>query len=300
VRNARTGLILLGIVVGTMPLAGPTTAAETTSVAVSGATVGTSTIAVTGAIDFGTDVTGDLLLGEDPSGDATVKGAGLDIGSISVRPDIAGKKLIWTLTVTDGAAAIGGAPPMTGYMVPIMNGQDKWRWLAAGTEGSNFGQSAKWTGVCQNELADGTQGGWSCPTMISGSVTPTAITWTQRFTEMSPAIAYGSMIESSSILCGAPCTFAWPVGAVGAASPVDTMGSMNAYKVPGEVTLAIAPTGANPGAFTTKATFNGTSKTFAGSVPKPANPGNYTVWAQTCFGDGYEPTCVVGSRDITI
>jgi hypothetical protein len=289
------------MIVALVPLAGPTTAAETTTVTVASTTVGASTISVAGSIDFGTDATGDLVLGEDAAGDAVADGVGLDLGKISVRPDIAGKKLIWTLTINDGAAAIGGSPPMTGYMVPInANGEDFWRWLAAGTEGSNFGQQARWTGLCQNELADGSQGGWSCPTMITGSVTPTAVSWTQRFTEMKPAIAYGSLIEQGSILCGRPCSFAWPVGLVGSVAPADTIAFMKSYKVPGEVHLAIAPAGVVPSSFPTKATFSGTAKSFNGTVPRPATPGAYAVWAQTCFGDGETPTCVLGSQDITV
>ncbi len=298
-RKARFGLTLLAAVAATVPLAAPGHAADATTVTVGTPTVSGSTVSVSGSIDFGTDVTGERIVSTDAPADATVKGVGLDLETLSVRTDLAAKKLIWTLTVGDAPAAIGGSPPATGYLVPIMaDGDERWRWLAAGTVGSNQGKTANWTGLCHNEQTEGTQGAWSCPTTTAGSMTATKVTWTQRFTEMKPALAFGSVVEPSSIHGGVPASMLWPAAFITAGlAPVDTMNAMEAFKIPGQVQLAIAKTGTTPApsAFSHAATFNGATKGFSGSVPTPTATGDYTVWAQTCFGDGYEPICVRGS-----
>lgn len=286
--------------------------ADATTVNVSGAAVGSSSISVTGSVVYGTDATGTLVLGTDPSGDATPPAPGMDLTGVSVRPDIAGKKLIWTLSTGNGLPdPVGGpAPAMMGYMVPIsVDEEDWWRWLGAGTAGSNIAATGKWTGLCSNEIAGGTQGGWGCPGTLAGagtysytgSITASGVTWTQPFGQMKPQIQYGSVVAPSSIHCGGPCTFVWPSGLLGSAAPIDAM-SMDSYKVPGEVLLAVAPAGTTPtsSAFATKALFNGTTGAFSGSLTKPASAGAYTVWAKTCFGKAEEATCSIGSTDITI
>jgi hypothetical protein len=303
-RKTRFAIAIVGMFVAALPAASPISAADTTTVTVNPADVGATSIGVTGLINFGDDATATRVVGTDAAGDAVVKGAGLDLGNLTVRPDIAAKRLIWTLAITDGLAApFDGSAPASGISVPLMvNGDDKWRWLAAGTPGSNNGKTTNWTGVCHNESADGTEGGWNCPTTTTGSFTAAGVTWTQRFQDMKPPITYGAVLEPSTIYCGLPCSFSWPAGAVTALTPYDVLDIMDSYKVPGQVELAIAPTGTTPKdtAFTNPATFNGTTKVFSGAVPRPAAPGAYTVWARTCFGDGWEPTCVLGSTSVTI
>jgi hypothetical protein len=286
--------------------------ADATTVTVSDATVGTGSIAVAGSITWGTDATEAVVLGTDPSGDATASAPGMDLTGISVRPDIAGKKLIWTLSTANGLPdPVGGPlPAAMGYMVPIsVDDEDWWRWLGAATAASGNAQAAKWTGLCHNEV-EGAQGAWSCPGSVftsagafplAGSITSTGVTWTQGFTQMKPTMQYGSVVASSGIHCGGPCSLAFPVGLVGALTPIDTM-FMESYKIPGQVKLAVALTGVTPndGAFGTVATFNGVTGAFSGTLAKPAAAGAYTVWARTCFGKAEAPTCSVGTTDITV
>lgn len=311
-RAGRLVLALVALVAVAVPLGAGPALADGTSVTVSGASVGASSISVTGSMAYGTDATTALVLGTDAAGDASPPAPGMDLASISVRPDIAAKKLIWTLGINGGLPdPIGGpAPVAMGYMVPLMaDDEDWWRWLGAATAASGNAQTAKWTGLCHNEVA-GAQGAWSCPGgvftntgtySLTGSIAATAVTWTQGFTQMKPAMAYGSIVASSAIHCAGPCSLAFPVGLVGALAPVDTM-SMDSYKIPGEVTLAVAPAGITPsdGDFSTEGTFNGTTGAFTGSVAKPATAGAYTVWAKTCFGKSDDATCVLGSKDVTV
>jgi hypothetical protein len=311
-RRIRSSLVLALSVAALGSIGAQPVLAEGSTVTVSGATVGASTISVTGNVAYGTDATEETVLGTDPSGDTPVPG--MDLTGISVRPNISGRQLIWKLSIANGLPApIDGPPPVgTAYMVPIMvDGDDKWRWLAAGTTGSAWANSAKWTGLCHNELADGTQGGWSCPGTLAGantytyagSITQAGVTWTQPFTQMKPPIKFGSTLEPSSILCGRPCSFAFPPGfALGGLHQIDALDLMEGYKVPGEVKLAITPAGVVPSeaAFSSTAAFSHTASTFAGSVARPATPGAYTVWARTCFGKTEALTCVLGSQNVTV
>ncbi len=134
------------------------------------------------------------------------------------------------------------------------------------------------------------------------------MTWTLAFSQMAPVIAAGSVIEPNGIHCGAPCTFLWPSGWITAGGltiyRADTVGEMLAYKVPGEVRLAILPTGDDPAnededPFTAKGTLNLTTGAFSGKVTRPADPGAYTIWARSCWGAG-EPTCVVATSEIAV
>ena len=289
--------------------------AEGSTVTLSGATVGVSTIAVTGTIAYATDATDELVLGTDPSGDSPVPGT--DLTAISVRPNISGRQLIWKVSTANGLPdPIGGPLPGTAFMVPIkVDGEERWRWLAAGTVGTAFGSTEKWTGLCHNETPSGTEGGWGCPAIVAGgnlypdtymytgSITQAGVTWTQPFEEMKPHINFGSTVAPSSIFCGSPCSFAFPPALpLGGQHQFDTIDLMEGYKVPGEVNLAIAPAGVVPpdDTFTSRATFKPTPSTFTGSVARPGTPGDYTVWAQTCFGKTEAPTCVVGSLNVTV
>ena len=41
-------------------------------------------------------------------------------------------------------------------------------------------------------------------------------------------------------------------------------------------------------------------ETFTGLIPRPRDPGEYTVWARTCFGLADSPTCVRGAAGVTL
>lgn len=298
---------ILAAVVVALTLAVPMTvpAAEdpVTTLALDDPTVSQSTISVAGTATYGSDATDEVVLGSDPEGDAEVAGVGLDLNEISVRPDLPSNGLVWRLTTHDGIADPMGNPPATGYMVPIMvDGDDRWRWLAAGNSGTGWlPQPTTWTGLCHNEEESGQQGGYLCPTMLPGSVAASGVTWTQPFTHMKPQVRHGSVIESSSIFCGRPCSFPWFVVAR-PHNAVDQIDSMAAYKVPGEVMLAIVPSGLEPSDedFTRKAAWDPSTSRFSGLVSRPQESGSYTVWARTCFGIVEAPTCVEASTDVTV
>lgn len=311
-RGTRVGLALLGVAAVIVPMAAGPAAADATSVTVGSVTVGGTSISVGGTITFGTDATNGVTLGTDAAGDALVTGAGLDLKSISVRPNIAARQLVWTLATNDGVPEPVGVPPGLGFQVPItVDGQDWWRWLGAGTAGTANAQLGEWTALCHNEV-NGAQGGWSCPGLVfgstntftlAGSITATGVTWTQGFSQMKPQISYGSVVEQGSILCARPCSFTYPPGlALGGLQAVDAIDTMAAYKVPGAVELGIAPAGTPPSSvnFSATGTFNGTTGAFTGSVSKPGTAGAYTVYAKTCFGIADALTCAIGSSDVTV
>lgn len=310
-RGIRSWIVLAPLAV-LVPLTVQPASAADTAVTVSGATVGATTIAVTGNIAYGSDATDEVVLGTDAAGDSQVPG--MDLTAISVRPNLASKQLIWKLSTGNGLPdPVGGPAPVgTAFMVPIMvDADERWRWLGAGTMGTAFGNSGKWTGLCHNEVSEGTSGGWSCPGTLAGpdtynytgSITQAGVTWNQPFGQMKPTIKFGSTVEPSSILCARPCAFLFPPGfALGGLHQVDALDGMEGYKVPGEVKLAIAPLGVEPAAsaFASNATFNGTTGAFSGSVARPATAGEYTVWARTCFGKSEALTCVLGSSNVTV
>lgn len=311
-RRTTLSLALAMTVAALVPLGARAQTADETVVTLE-ATVG-SVIAVGGNVAYGTDATGNVTLGTDAAGDALAPAVGLDITSLSVRTDVAARRLVWTLGIGDGLPdPVGGPPPAaTAYMVPItVDGENWWRWLGAGTAGSSTGQAGKWTGLCHNETAGGAQGGWTCPGPLtgggafpySGTISEAGVTWTQPFNQMKPAIQFGSRIEQGTILCGGPCSFPFPPGfALGGLASYDKLDFWDGYKVPGEVELGITAAGVPPTAstFTTDATFNNSTGAITGSLPTPATPGDYTVHARTCFGLADSPTCVTGSTDIIV
>lgn len=320
VRKGRVAVVLAAAAAITVPLTSATVAsaepvgpaaaeaeAEVTTIAIGSATLAGGSIQIAGSVGYGADALGPVTLSEDVSGDANVSGAGFDIGDVSVEADLAASKLIFTLGINDGLAApVDGPGPMTGYMITLMSdGDERWRWLGAGTAGSNFA-AGKWGGLCHNENNSPTTGkppgGWSCPAdgALTTTITADAVVWALPFSKMKPAIQRGSVLESSSIFCGGACSFNWGPTFNLASTPVDSSFAMDEYKVPGEVELGIAPTGTQPSAvsFGTKATFTPSTSAFNAVLPAPTAPGDYTVWTRTCYGAPV--SCVYGNAPIQI
>ena len=275
------------------------------SISIGNAALGGGKVTVTGAVSYAADAVGPLVVATDAAGDAGDAGnqAGLDIKDLSIQTLLKAKKVVFTMGIAGLAAPVDGSAPATGFHWPVVvNGEDRTRWLGAGTAGSNFApRTGDWAGLCHNETANG---GWDCTTSLTGSISASTVRWELPFTRSVPAITNGATIEGSGgPYCGVPCSWPWPSVVVGAAAPSDFADAPAMYKVPGEIKLGIAPAGtpepsvtyAGAGSFTATTE---TAGTYAGSVNAPAAPGTYTVWSKTCFGDG--STCVTASRDITI
>jgi hypothetical protein len=280
------------------------------SISVGNATVAAGKVSVTGAAAYAQDAVGPVVLATDGSGDAAQQGAGLDIKDLSMQTLLKAKKVVFTMGINDGIAApVNGNAPATGFHWPIVvDADDRFRWLGAGSEGTNLPpRTAKWVGICENEAAGGGSEGWNCPGSIPGGITSTAVRWEVPFKYQTglTSIAYGSTIEGSGgIYCGTPCSWPWPSVVVGAAAPSDFAEAPAPYKVPGEIKLGIAAAGVAESnvSYTSTGTFtpsDDSTGTFAGTVNAPASAGTYTVWAKTCFGANGE-TCAIASRDITI
>jgi hypothetical protein len=112
-------------------------AAGPTTISVGGAAVSGANIAVTGTLTLGTDALSAFTVGTDGSGDARLSGAGLDLGNLTVTPNLTGKNLKFSLALNDGSST-GGTAPAAGVGVPVVvDGEDHTWWLAAGNAGSN-------------------------------------------------------------------------------------------------------------------------------------------------------------------
>ncbi|MPY80698.1 MAG: hypothetical protein GEV04_20090 [Actinophytocola sp.] len=257
-------------------------------------------IPVTGTVSFGADAVGPVTVSQDPDGDAQLPGFGYDIGDVSFQTDLAAERLIVTLHLHD--APSDDPAPFTGYQVPLLNdGADWWRWLGAGGVGSNQAQTEPWGGLCENENeAEGGSGGWSCTDRVPTTFTADSVVWELPFATMKPPIKAGSVLESSGILCGAPCAFQWPSSVVLSLAPMDTSFPMEQYKVPGDIRLGIAPEGtpASRVNFAVRAAFDAASGDFSETLAAPAASGSYTVWARTCFGSPI--SCVFGSTPVDV
>jgi len=275
--------------------------AQTAStITVSNATANGGIISVSGTVALGPDVLGPTEVWSDPSGDAVVAGIGLDMTKGTIATNLATNRLVFAVSTSDGLPApVDGPPPAAGFQWPVsVNGEDLTRWLGAGTAGSG-NRTAEWTGLCHNQTSTG---GWDCAQSVTGSVTGTGVTWSVSFGQIPNGVTHGSTIDSGAILCGIPCSIAWPPGLIGALSPIDTGGFPGTYVVPGKIQLGIAPAGTPAGSvtFTNTGTLVGSSSTFTGEVSRPSLPGAYTVYVKTCGGLQDALTCAVGTKDITL
>jgi hypothetical protein len=305
-RTASLALAAIAAALLITPTAGATPADPTTptSIGVSSATVGSTTIAVTGTLTLGSDALSAFTVGTDAAGDASPANAGLDLGNLTVTPNPTAKNLKFSIALND-ASAIGGTAPASGLGVPVVvDGEDHTWWLGGGNAGSNEGKTGPWTGLCTNENAAGTRGGWDCTRSLTGAMNGTHVEWTLGYTKVTPAISPGSTIDFSG--AGAapiPVSFLWPAALVlGGVSPADTIDSTIQYVVPGGTQLGIAPVGTPESSvdYTAAGVLNATAGTFTGSLAKPAAPGAYTVFVTSCYGSTDEPTCVTATRDITV
>lgn len=291
--------VLMVVALGGVGTPASAAEAETTTIEMDPASVLDGSIQVTGTVNFGADAVGSVTLSPDPDGDAQIPGLGYDIGDVAIRTDLATEQVIVTLQLHDAPA--DDPLPLTGYQVPLLNDLDeRWRWLGAGGPGTNQAQPEPWGGLCHNEVAEGQSGGWNCQDRLTTTFAADSVTWELPFAKMKPTIRHGSVLESSGILCGRPCSFHWPSNAVLTITPMDTSFPMEQYKVPGDVRLGIAPEGTPPEsvAFVVKATLDGASGRFSGQLTAPAEPGTYTVWARTCHGS--PTTCVLGSTQVVV
>jgi len=276
--------------------------ADATSIDVGTSNVVGGVVQVTGTITFGSDLTGPVEVWSDAAGDAVVNGVGLDIAKGTISTNIAQSRLVFGLDLADGlpAPADGPPPAASGFQWPVtVNGEDRTRWLGAGTTGSG-NRFADWTGVCHNETS---MGGWDCALAVPGTITQAGVTWTVSFSQIAPGVTRGSTIDGGGILCGIPCSIAWPPGLVGSLAPIDTGGFPDTYVVPGKVEVGIAPLGTPPGAVNYNGTGNLTTPStgaFNGSVSAPATPGDYSLFVKTCGGLQSSLTCAVGTADVTI
>ncbi|MFN2545665.1 MAG: hypothetical protein ABR600_14000 [Actinomycetota bacterium] len=302
-RRLGAGLASIGLVLAISMGVAPAGAADTTSLTVGSLTKTGGLIAVSGSLALGTDALSAVTVGTDGAGDATPPNAGLDIGNLTVTPNLTSKTLKFSLELKDGSAA-GGVAPASGVGVPVVvNGEDHTWWLGGGNAGSNLGKTGKWTGLCTNEDATGARGGWDCTRALTGAMDGTHVEWTLAFSKVTPTITPGSTIDLSGAgAASVPESFLWPVGAAGDTLGVDSASTYFQYLVPGGIQIAVRPAGVTPTEddFVGTGTFTASSGAYNGTITAPTASGTYTVTVRSCFGTGENPTCVTGSQNITV
>lgn len=290
------GLALVAAMAATVPPAGA--ADPLTSMTIGSVNRGATDLVVTGNIALGVDATGPFTVSTDGAGDASPAGVGLDLGdtTFSVTTGSSNPKLIVETKLNDGNATLGGNAPFTGFSFPFVVDADSTPnlWLGAGSAGTNITpRTDRWVALCN------TASGWTCPGSLGGGITTTSVRWELPFNSATPKIKPGMLIEPGGANGGVPTSFAWPSAFVLAGvRPSDTAASMNPYLVPGGVEVGIAPQGTP----ITKVAFSPASVSsltgsFARSVALPAQPGTYTVFARSCWGNADAPTCVVATQD---
>lgn len=277
----------------------PASAGDTTTLAITNAAVDGATITVGGLLTLGADATTPFTISTDPQGDARIPAGGLDLGDSTIHADFSGSspRLVVQQKIFGGLA--DDSPSGLGFSWPIRidAGGSEPQWLGAGSSNTNFPPSdGWWTGLCTNG-ADG----WLCDSAVPGTVTEDAVTWSVPFNTISARP--GLVVSGSTAHGGRPNAFIWPSVLVTAGpASIDTALAPSEYVIPGLVEAGLAPAGAPVGAVTWAAEgpFAHRTGTYQLKVPTPAQAGAYDLWVRSCFGDGYEPTCVTSRQPLTL
>lgn len=253
------------------------------------ASVGASTIAVSGTATFGGQDPVEVVY--DGTGDSTVsQGVGLDVERLLIsRASGATNNLTFTIDL-DGLQG-GGIPEGFQYNWDISvdggvaNGGDEWS-IKAMRSGQGVQVGANPWAFLYRCVRDATTGNFTCtrqaPALaVSFSESAGAITITVPMNRI--GAEGGSKIEAWA-RNGDPMWIRPSAG--GAQTPGITVDGTahDPYDVPGTtVQLGIAPAGTPVGAvaFSTLASVSGGS--FSGALAKPGS-GSYDVWAKACFG----------------
>jgi hypothetical protein len=266
-----------------------------TSIAISSAGRNGSTVDVAGTLTLGADALVPITVADDPSGDSSIPGIGLDLGKVTVTLDLAGNKLVYTVNIFDmlPVAQLQG-PPGFGYFAPIMvDGADASLWLAQGNAGGNFPPAtAKFWTLCHQA------GGYVCDSPITGTIGNGALTWNLPFGKA--AISPGSTVEvGTGVLCPGLCTGEWAV-VLGNDGPGDDT-TLSGYRVPGGVQVGIAALDVPDDQIELEpVSVNKATGAWSGSVAAPSAPGTYRVVATSCWGLLDAPTCATSSTTLTM
>lgn len=300
-RKRIVGPVALGLLL--FAVSGPAGAdpGEATHVDSLSATVGSSTIGVTGTATF-VDVA--ALLGEDAAGDAFLANIGADLTTVTVsRPDPKGNTLKFTVGIADLPPTLNGVPEFVAYdwQFGIHAGdpemQTQYRLHAQRTAQANSLGGVNPVFILYKCVFNPQTGINECTQQASltGKMGDGVVEWNLPMSRIkaqagSIITQAGTGIFSSGSASGA----LWGVPIL------DTAGMDIDYVVPGAtVQLGIAPEGTPPELvpLTGTGTVNLTTGGFSGTLPKPAQPGAYTVAAQACYGSA---SCALAATTITV
>lgn len=259
------------------------------------ATVGSSTLAVSGTATF-VDTPG--VVATDASGDAVPAMLGTDLTSGTISRDPATNNLVFSVGIADEVPGAFGVPEVMHYGWAFGVGEDGsgGYWLLQAVRTAQAVQAgADPMFRLMQFRADGT----CCDprAALTGTMALGKVTWTVAMSRISAT--------TGTLLTPHP---ARPVQVqIGASAQQwlnsgqpDQMFYEDTYAIPGiTVQLGVAPAGTPLDQVNLTVNANVTQSTgaFSGAVPKPASPGSYVVVAKACFVAG---VCGMGSTTITI
>ena len=233
-----------------------------------------------------------IELGTDPTGDANGRPGGYDVTAASVALLPSQKDLQFTLAVADQLPLVSGTPNIV-YSWPLMiNGKDTGLHLHAGSAGL-YGLTPSATPVFS--LLQEKDGSFFELAALQGSIGGGAVSWTVPMRQI--GATHGSVVDVGSAAGGAVESTTGVAGAGYLYHHGDSV-SVNAFKVPGEVSVGIAPAG-TPDDHIVMSTRGGlkTGGAFSASLPVPTTAGTYRVGVRACSSDS---ECAVSFVDVSV
>lgn len=285
-----TALLVMGSVTSSAAAADPGEATHVDSL-VAGVVGGM--VQVSGQATF---VDFPVLLGEDPAGDAAISGVGADVTNIFVaRPNPAKATLEFTFEVADQMSTGPAIAPVITHAWPFFVDDSSRQFFLDARSASVAGPTSASPSFLLREV---TNSGIESIATLNGSMGDGIVRWEVPMSRI-------DAVSGSTITQGGDCVQMGSSLVIPGAlyfcnnAAGDQVFMDDDYIVPGPaVKLGLAPAGTAPELvdLTTTATVQETGE-FTGSLPAPAEPGDYVVVAEACHGAN---NCALSTTSVTI
>lgn len=292
-----TRTLLLTALAATLTLAvtpGASADDAPTTVGIASALRSGATISVEGTLALGPEASASVTIADDPAADALTPGLGQDVTKVTVTPNLASKRLTYTMTVPDQISPEAPMAPGTGFVAPFtVDGENANLYLATGFAGSSFPPAAgKWWALCNV-----TNGSYACPVALTGTMGNDSITLQLPFTRA--AIQPGSIIEAGSgaNACIGLCSLPW---AVVMQYSWNDSAEVSGFYVPGGVRLGIATATTPTESVVTEDVAEVAEDVWSGTLAAPTKAGAYKIVARSCSGLAETPTCATATIPFTV
>lgn len=284
--RVRVAIAVLTALVLPATASGAATSAQLTSLT---ATATATAVQVQGKAVFAGDA---VTIGEDAAGDAEQPGVGADITAASVEL-VDGRTLVFTFKIADQPPAPVSAGPAINYNWGlVVDGSDSGLFLSAGRAGLD-GINPSTEPIFN--LSQNTPNGFLHVATLEGKMADGVVQWVVPLSLI--GAKPGSVVSSTGEV--QPGSHG---GVPGVITYYDNSGGdaidVGPYTVPGTVMLGIAPDGTpvEEIAATTKASLRNTGA-FSELLPRPAEPGTYTVLAVACAAPD---VCTTSTTPVTL